>query len=98
MKAIQKRRGKIDRIDSKLVRLLNQRTRLAIEIARLKHRAGLARYSRAREVEILAQARRSNAGPLAAPSVLRLFRQILRETRRAQNLGLPARSAEERRR
>lgn len=97
MKAIQNRRGKIDRIDSKLVRLLNQRARLAIEIARLKRRVGLASYSRGREVEVLAQGHRSNAGPLAVPAVLRLFRHILRETRRAQNVGLPARRAEERR-
>ncbi len=88
MKEIQNRRGEIDRIDAALVRLLNQRTRLAIEIARLKTRGGLSRYSRRRELEVLARACRSNPGPLGERAVLRLFRQILRESRRAQ-VSLP---------
>ena len=97
MRAIQARRGKIDRIDAELVRLLNQRTRLAIEIARLKRRFGLARYSRGRESEILEHAMRASPGPLPAPAVLRLFRQILREMRRAQTPGCRTRRNQENR-
>jgi len=83
MNAIHHRRQRIDRIDAQLVRLLNRRARLAIEIGALKRKHGLTLICREREREILGRARRANSGPLGRQAIGRLFRTILEESRRA---------------
>jgi chorismate mutase len=83
MKAIQNRRSRIDRIDDELVRLLNRRAKLAIEIGAFKRRHGLSAISAAREREILLRASRANSGPLGRKAIGRVFRTILEESRRA---------------
>jgi chorismate mutase len=82
MKEIDDWRERIDRIDSQLLWLLNRRARLAIEIAEWKRRMGLPLRSPRRELMILAQACRGNCGPLDSQAVSRLFRLVIRESRR----------------
>ena len=77
-------RGQIDAIDRKLLQLLNQRVRLALELGRRKCAAGIALRDPRREAAILARMRQRNAGPLTAPAVGRLFRAILAESRRVE--------------
>lgn len=81
---LERARGEIDTIDAELLRLLNRRTQLALELAGRKRQAGLRLRDRRREAEVLARARASNAGPLAPESLDRLFRAILSESRRTQ--------------
>jgi chorismate mutase/prephenate dehydratase len=52
--ALAKLRQKIDRLDGEIVRLLNQRTELALSIGKLKHKKGTEVYSPDRESEIYA--------------------------------------------
>jgi chorismate mutase-like protein len=83
-------RAQIDRIDAELLRLLNCRARLASEIGALKRSAGLPICDPSREVEVLRRLRQNNPGPLDEMSVARLFRSIMRESRRLQQRPLCA--------
>jgi len=87
-------REEIDRIDGELLRLLNMRARLALEVGELKARAGLPLKDEGREREVLYRSSAANAGPLADGSVARIFRRIIRESRRAEEHAQEARGAE----
>ena len=49
-----------------------------------KRSVGLSVHDGAREREVIARARGANTGPLEADAVERLFRRIIRESRRAE--------------
>ena len=87
-------RDEIDRIDGELLRLLNRRALLALEIGEMKARAGLPLKDEGREREVLSRSSVANAGPLADGSVARIFRRIIRESRRAEERAQEARGAE----
>lgn len=70
-------RKRIDEIDADLVRLLNERTRMALEIGRIKHRDGGEVYVPAREKEVLDRVCELNAGPLLPESVRAIYREIM---------------------
>ncbi|MBI1739746.1 MAG: chorismate mutase [Acidobacteriales bacterium] len=70
-------RKKIDDLDCKLVELLNQRARAAIEIGRLKRNTDLPIYEPEREREVIANAQRSNQGPLAVRDMAQIFERIM---------------------
>ena len=77
-------RNEIDAIDEELLRLVNRRARIAVRLGALKSVAGLPVADPARERDVLARARRDNEGPLDAEAVTRIFRRIIRESRRAE--------------
>ena len=79
-------RRRIDALDRDLVRLLNERSRCAVEIGQLKGQAGLPIHDPERERAILHQITQSSAGPLAAEALARLFERILDESRRLERL------------
>ena len=81
---IRELREEIDRVDEELLRLLNRRARIAVEIGELKRRAGLPVLDPAREQEVLSRPRANAGGPLGRGAVARIFRRIVRESRRAQ--------------
>lgn len=87
-------REEIDRIDGELLRLLNRRALLALEIGDMKARAGLPLKDEGREREVLSRSSRANSGPLADVSVARIFRRIIRESRRAEERAIEVRDAE----
>src|SRR5437763_9847070 len=75
-------RNDIDRVDEVLVRLLNERARVACEIGRLKKEMGIEVYQPEREKEVLAHVRSVAAeGPLGADAIARLFERIIDEAR-----------------
>jgi chorismate mutase len=74
-------RRRIDEIDQKLVLLLNERARCALEIGHEKEEKGLPIYQPDREVEILAKVEARNPGPLSHSAVRRLFERIIDEAR-----------------
>lgn len=80
-KDILKLRDRIDEIDSGLLELLNERSRSANIIGRVKKQLGMRIYVPKREEQVLEQARKSNKGPLPEASVRRLFERIIDETR-----------------
>ena len=77
-------RRRIDEIDKKLVDLLNDRSRCALEIGKLKQSANVPLYQPERENEVLANAERENPGPLTDAAIRRLFERIIDEARAAE--------------
>ena len=86
-------RGEIDKVDAEILRLLNLRAELAVRVGESKRLAGLSVCDRAREREVVERARRENRGPLDDAAVARLFRAVIRESRRLQSLGAEAAGA-----
>lgn len=70
-------RASIDRLDARLVALLNQRSRLALAIGAIKRRAGDALYAPAREQAVLAHLKGRNRGPLSNASLEAIYREIM---------------------
>jgi chorismate mutase-like protein len=82
MRTLDELRNDIDRVDEVLVRLLNERARVACEIGELKRQLGVEVYQPEREKQVLAHVRGIAAeGPLGADAVARLFERIIDEAR-----------------
>jgi chorismate mutase-like protein len=85
MPTLEDLRKDIDRIDEVLVRLLNERARVACEVGRLKKAQGVEVYQPEREKEVLAHVRSvAVEGPLGAEAIGRLFERIIDEARRLE--------------
>jgi len=74
-------RKRIDEIDQELVKLLNERSRHAVEIGHLKKQLQLPAWQPEREAEILRNVVKSNHGPLDDAAIRRLFERIIDEAR-----------------
>ena len=81
-------RRKIDEIDRQLVDLLNQRSRCALEIGKIKEAENLPLYQPDREREVLENAERINSGPLTDAAIRRLFERIIDEARSAERQAM----------
>jgi chorismate mutase len=88
-------RDKIDGIDQRLVELLNERSRCAVEIGKIKRRDSLPLYQPDRELAVLKQVMRRNRGPLDAGAIKRLFERIIDESRRVERIALEDRQEEQ---
>jgi chorismate mutase len=86
-KTIDDWRRRIDALDQKLVELLNERARCAMEIGHLKRSQGLPVYQPDREREILANVESANPGPLEDTAVRRLFERVIDEARSLERLA-----------
>jgi chorismate mutase-like protein len=81
-------RRRIDEIDRQLVELLNERSRCALELGKLKQQANLPLYQPDREKEVLENAEQNNKGPLTDAAIRRLFERIIDEARSAERLAM----------
>ena len=88
-------RRRMDEIDKKIVELLNERAKSALEVGRLKQAAGMPIYQPARENEVLANAARNNEGPLTDAAIRRLFERIIDEARSAERAVMHGDSSDE---
>lgn len=72
-------RQRIDTIDSELLRLVSERARLALEVAKVKQACGenACFYRPEREVEVLRRICANNPGPLQNETLGRIFREIM---------------------
>ena len=85
MRTLDELRADIDRVDEVLVRLLNERARVACEIGRVKKEQGVELYQPDREKQVLAHVRSiASEGPLGADAIARLFERIIDEARRLE--------------
>jgi chorismate mutase len=85
MSTLDQLRTDIDRIDEVLVRLLNERARVACEVGRLKKTQGIEVYQPEREQQVLAHVRSvAVEGPLGPEAIGRLFERIIDEARRLE--------------
>jgi chorismate mutase len=78
-------RNEIDVIDQEILRLLNMRARLAIKVGTLKKDANLPFCDPERERYVLGRLQDLNDGPLDQRAVGKLFRRIIRESRRVES-------------
>ena len=74
---LDKFRDRIDRIDEKLVRLLNERVETAIKLGELKNKEGLPVHDPAREDEVLTRVKNLNKGPLDDKTIETTYRRII---------------------
>jgi len=84
--SIEDWRRKIDEIDRQLVQLLNERSKCAIEIGKIKHDLQMRVYDPQREREILRRIKETNDGPLDDEGLQRLFERVIDECRRIERL------------
>ncbi len=78
-KALEQLRSDIDTLDQELLRLINARAKLAIEVGQVKRANGdePVFYRPEREAVILKRTLERNPGPLAATEAARLMREIM---------------------
>jgi chorismate mutase/prephenate dehydratase len=81
---LRDRRRKIDLVDRKLLPLLNQRLRIALECGKIKKEMGKKFYDPKREAEVLERLRMENRGPLKEEDLEKIFRAIIGVCRRSQ--------------
>jgi chorismate mutase len=85
MRTLEDFRKDIDRVDEVIVRLLNERARVACEIGRLKKEEGVPVYQPEREKQVIEHVRSvANEGPLGPEAIVRLFERIIDEARRLE--------------
>jgi len=87
MMDIEHWRSEIDQIDAEILRLLNMRARLALKVGALQRSARLPFCDPDRERYVLHRLQDMNTGPLDDRAVYKLFRRIIRESRRVQTTG-----------
>jgi chorismate mutase-like protein len=77
-------RKKIDELDRKLVELLSERARAAVEIGRLKRNTSLPIYEPDRERTVFSNVQEANRGPLAGRDLVRIYERIMDVMRNVQ--------------
>jgi chorismate mutase len=79
-------REEIDRLDSKLLRIFNERAILALKIGELKKGLALPVYDPSREKKIFQRMKEENPGPLDDQAIVRLFERVIDESRRLERI------------
>lgn len=74
-------RERIDALDRGILQLLNERSRCANAIGRIKRQLDMPVYVPSREEDVLNNVMAHNPGPLPPAAVRRIFERIIDETR-----------------
>jgi chorismate mutase len=77
-------RKKIDDLDRKLVALLSERAKAAVEIGRLKRNTSMPIYEPDRERTVFANVQGANPGPLPGRDLVRIYERIIDVMRNIQ--------------
>lgn len=75
--AIDDLRKRIDDIDYQLVKLLNERAQVVVEIGKKKNKTGGQIYAPDREKEVLEKIKSCNKGPLPDKTLLAIWRELM---------------------
>jgi len=70
-------RKKIDRLDQRLVDLLNERAKLVVEVGAFKRGSKTPIYAPHREAQVLAKALERNDGPLPGRTIEGIYRELM---------------------
>ncbi|MHC4334171.1 MAG: prephenate dehydratase [Planctomycetota bacterium] len=70
-------RNRIDEIDHQLVKLLNERARVVVEIGKLKSKSGGQIYAPDREKQVLEKVTEANEGPLPDKCLVAIWREMM---------------------
>src|SRR5437870_857714 len=82
--SIEDWRTQINALDTELLRLLNQRARIALKVGESKAASGLSVCDHTREREVIERMCEANEGPLDDRAIVELFRAVIHESRRIQ--------------
>ena len=74
---IPEHRKAIDKLDAKIVRLLNERTQHVLEIGAIKFKAGEEIYAPHRELAVLQRVCRLNKGPITNDAIRAIYREVM---------------------
>src|SRR6266849_4963200 len=85
---IENWRKEINALDRELLRLLNQRARVALKVGESKAASGVHLCDHTREREVIERMCEANEGPLDDRAIVELFRAIIHESRRIQTQAL----------
>jgi|SRR4051794_35575217 chorismate mutase len=77
-------RNKIDDLDRKLVALLSERARAAVEIGKLKRNTSMPIYEPDRERIVFDNVQHANPGPLPGRDLVRIYERIIDVMRNIQ--------------
>ena len=77
VQSLEKFRSCIDKLDSELLKLLNERAKCVIKIGKIKQKEKKDVLVPLREKELLARLRKVNKGPMTDAMVIYLFQQII---------------------
>lgn len=83
---IRQLRSQIDRLDTQILKLLNERASVAGEIGSLKTDLKAEVFSPAREEEVLLHVLQANKGPLDANTIRTIFRELMSGSRSLQRI------------
>lgn len=87
-------RRRINQLDGQLLRRLNRRAQLALQIGRIKKRRKWPVFDAKREALVLRRVRQANRGPLSDAAVQRVFQAILTQCRRRERSSAKRRARE----
>lgn len=82
-------RLRLDAIDREMLKLLNDRMRIALDIVRAKRESGLPVFDPGREELVLDRLASRNGGPLSRDGLRRIWGAIFAESRIHQALSAP---------
>src|SRR6476620_2962228 len=74
---IPEHRKAIDKLDERIVQLLNQRTKHVLEIGAIKIKAGEEIYAPHRELAVLERLCKLNQGPITNESLRAIYREVM---------------------
>jgi len=74
---IPEHRKAIDKLDAKIVKLLNERTQHVLEIGAIKFKAGEEIYAPHRELAVLQRVCRLNKGPITNDAIRAIYREVM---------------------
>jgi chorismate mutase/prephenate dehydratase len=75
--SLEELRERIDELDHQLVKLLNERARVVVEIGKLKNKTDKPVYAPDREKEVFARIAEANKGPLPDRCLVAIWRELM---------------------
>jgi len=70
-------RKKIDALDKVIIKLLNARANITLDVARVKNKSGKSIYAPARERDVLNKIAQANKGPLSNDAMSAIYREVM---------------------
>jgi len=75
--SLEELRKRIDELDHQLVKLLNERARVVVDIGKLKNKTAKPVYAPDREKDVLARVVEANEGPLPDKCLVAIWRELM---------------------
>ncbi|RJR41759.1 MAG: prephenate dehydratase [Desulfobacteraceae bacterium] len=83
-RSLERIRAELGNLDGEILRMLNQRARLSMEVGQVKREEGIDVYDPSQEVRVFSRLRETNEGPLPSAAVHAIFREIVSSSRALQ--------------